>query len=83
MARVSAVIHENSRYQDPEATTYTNIVARAQHNFYATSDKGWQRISVPFTYEGNKTPAFLFHIPQMQPRDKVMKTMHCILMTQS
>ncbi|MBE6298812.1 MAG: T9SS type A sorting domain-containing protein [Bacteroidales bacterium] len=59
MARVSAVIHENSRYQDPEATTYTNIVARAQHNFYATSDKGWQRISVPFTYEGNKTPAYI------------------------
>ena len=59
MARVSAIIHENSRYQDPEATTYTNIVAKAQHNFYATSDKGWQRISVPFTYDGNKTPAYI------------------------
>ncbi len=59
MARVSAIIHENSRYQDPEATTYTNIVAKAQHNFYATSDKGWQRISAPFTYEGNKTPAYI------------------------
>lgn len=59
-ARVSAIIHENSRYQDPEAETYSNVVAKAQHNFYATSDKGWQRISVPFTYEeGSKTPAYI------------------------
>ena len=47
-ARVSAIIHENSRYQDPEAKTYTNVVAKAQKNFSATSSKGWQRISVPF-----------------------------------
>lgn len=58
-ARISAIIHENSRYQDPEATTYSNVVAKAQTNFYPTSDKGWQRISVPFVYEGNKTPAYI------------------------
>ncbi|MBR5323590.1 MAG: T9SS type A sorting domain-containing protein [Muribaculaceae bacterium] len=58
-ARVSAIIHENSRYQDPEATTYSNVVAKAQTNFFPTSDKGWQRISVPFVYEGNKTPAYI------------------------
>ncbi|MBR5532229.1 MAG: T9SS type A sorting domain-containing protein [Bacteroidales bacterium] len=60
-ARVSAIIHENSRYQDPEpeAKTYTNVVAKAQKNFSATSNKGWQRISVPFVYEGDKTPAYI------------------------
>ena len=58
-ARVSAIIHENSRYQDPEAKTYSNVVAKAQTNFFPTSDKGWQRISVPFVYEGNKTPAYI------------------------
>ena len=58
-ARVSAIIHENSRYQDPEAKTYSNVVAKAQTNFYPTSNKGWQRISVPFVYEGNKTPAYI------------------------
>ena len=58
-ARVSAIIHENSRYQDPEATTYSNVVAKAQKNFSPTSDKGWQRISVPFVYEGTKTPAYI------------------------
>lgn len=58
-ARVSAIIHENSRYQDPEAKTYSNVVAKAQTNFSPTSDKGWQRISVPFVYEGNKTPAYI------------------------
>lgn len=58
-ARVSAIIHENSRYQDPEATTYSNVVAKAQKNFFPTANKGWQRISAPFTYEGNKTPAYI------------------------
>ena len=58
-ARVSAIIHENSRYQDPAATTYTNVVAKAERNFYPTSSKGWQRISAPFVYEGNKTPAYI------------------------
>lgn len=58
-ARVSAIIHENSRYQDPEGKTYSNKVATAQRNFYPTSDKGWQRISAPFTYEGDKTPAYI------------------------
>lgn len=59
-ARVSAIIHENSRYQDPEATTYTNVVAKAQMNYSATTDNGWQRLSIPFTYEsGDKTPAYI------------------------
>ena len=58
-ARVAAIIHENSRYQDPEATTYTNVVAKAQTNFSPTSSNGWQRISAPFVYEGTKTPAYI------------------------
>lgn len=59
-ARVSAIIHENSRYQDPEATTYTNVVAKAQMNYSATADNGWQRLSIPFSYEsGDKTPAYI------------------------
>lgn len=59
-ARVSAIIHENSRYQDPEATTYTNVVAKAQMNYSATTDNGWQRLSIPFSYEsGDKTPAYI------------------------
>lgn len=59
-ARVSAIIHENSRYQDPEATTYTNVVAKAQMNYSATAGNGWQRLSIPFSYEsGDKTPAYI------------------------
>lgn len=59
-ARISAIIHESSRYQDPEAKSYTNVVAKAQRDYNATSDKGWQRQAIPFAYEsGSKTPAYI------------------------
>lgn len=58
-ARISAIIHDNSRYQDPEAVTYTNVVAKAQYD-YTSIDNDWQRISVPFTYEdGDNSPAYI------------------------
>lgn len=59
LARVSAIIHENSRYQDPEAQTYTNVVAKAQLNYAPASDNGWQRLSIPFVYEKSTNPSYL------------------------
>lgn len=59
LARVSAIIHENSRYQDPEAQTYTNVVAKAQLNYAPASDNAWQRLSIPFVYEKNTNPSYL------------------------
>ncbi len=51
-ARVSSVITTADKYQDPEATTdYSNVkIGSAVMNYAATSDMGWQRISVPFVY---------------------------------
>lgn len=51
-ARMHAAITTNARYQDPEGSTnYSNVkVAEAALNYSATSTKGWQRLSVPFTY---------------------------------
>ena len=61
-ARISAVIHGNSRYQDPEAedANYNNVVARAQVNYNATSEKDWQLMNIPFIYEENSVvPAYV------------------------
>ena len=50
-ARAHAVITTNARYQDPEASDYSSVkVADAAVNYAATSDMGWQRLSVPFHY---------------------------------
>ncbi len=50
-ARAHAVITTNARYQDPEVSDYSSIkIADAEINYAATTDKGWQRLSVPFTY---------------------------------
>lgn len=50
-ARAHAVITTNARYQDPEAKDYSSVkIGDAEINYSATSDMGWQRISVPFTY---------------------------------
>lgn len=52
-ARMSTIITTNARYQDPEAADYSEVkVATAAINYAATSDLGWQRVSVPFTYTG-------------------------------
>ncbi len=50
-ARANAVITQNARYQDPETGDYGKVkVASAAINYSATSSKGWQRLSTPFTY---------------------------------
>ena len=51
-ARTSVAITTNARYQDPESSdAHTNAkIASAAINYSATSDMGWQRLSVPFAY---------------------------------
>ena len=50
-ARAHAVITTAARYQDPETKDYSTVkIADAASNYSATSDKGWQRIAVPFKY---------------------------------
>lgn len=60
-ARMSTIITTNARYQDPEAKDYSTVkIATAEVNYAATSDLGWQRISVPFTYTGiEDEPAYI------------------------
>lgn len=51
MAKVSAIIHNDQRYQDPEDKDYTDVkVAEATDSIAPTN--AWKRISVPFSYEG-------------------------------
>ncbi len=45
-ATISAIITDGTRYQDPEATTYTNVVAKAKNNEIATTGGEWKRISI-------------------------------------
>ena len=51
-ARVSAIIHNDQRYQDPEGDNdYTNVkVASAELNYKAVEGYDWQRLSMPFAY---------------------------------
>ena len=50
-ARAHATLLTNARYQDPETGDYSSVkIAEATSNYSATTDKGWQRISVPFEY---------------------------------
>ena len=60
-ARMSTIITTNARYQDPEATDYSSVkIAEAVINYAATSDMGWQRLAVPFSYTANNgQPAFI------------------------
>lgn len=53
-ATVSAVIHDNSKYQDPEDTEYANVVAKAQDRSIESQDFTWQQVTVPFDYESYK-----------------------------
>lgn len=56
-ARVSATIHNDNNYRDPDDGSATNfVVAKAVHNYNSTDDE-WQRISVPFDYIGPSTDA--------------------------
>ena len=59
-ARVSAELTTNARYQDPETGDFANArIAGAAMNYPATAEMGWQRISVPFEYVSEQTPAFI------------------------
>ena len=50
-ARAHVAITTNARYQDPETGNSASVkIADAAINYSATSDMGWQRLSVPFTY---------------------------------
>ena len=60
-ARVNAVIHGNSNYQDPENTDYSNIkYAQATLNYQAASGNGWQQLNIPFNVINNNVkPAYI------------------------
>ena len=60
-ARVNAVIHGNSNYQDPENTDYSNIkYAQATLNYQAASGNGWQQLNIPFNVNHNNVkPAYI------------------------
>ena len=63
-ARMSTIITTDARYQDPEEGDYYADVkiAKAELNYAATSDMGWQRLAAPFTYyeaAAENRPAYL------------------------
>lgn len=53
-ATISAIIHNNTKYQDPEDKTYNNVVAKAKNAQIESNGFTWQRISIPFDYESYK-----------------------------
>lgn len=56
-ARISATIHDDYDYRDPENGDAPNhVVGRAEVNFTKT-DGVWKRLSVPFSYDGPSTDA--------------------------
>src|SRR5690554_3761832 len=59
-ARISATIHDNYNYRDPEdAAASPHKVAQAILNYGSTNNQ-WTRISIPFDYAGPATtPAFI------------------------
>lgn len=58
-ARISATIHDDYDYRDPEDANATpHVVGKAELDYGKTN--GWQRISIPFTYNGAATtPAYI------------------------
>lgn len=53
-ATISAIIHDNTKYQDPEDKRYKNVVAKAKNDKIESNGFKWQRISIPFDYESYK-----------------------------
>ena len=51
-ARMSTIITTDARYQDPEdGDYYADVkIAKAEVNYAASADMGWQRLSAPFCY---------------------------------
>lgn len=61
-ARLNTVITTDARYQDPEGEKDYSAVklGQATINYAATSNMGWQRLSVPFEYTDNAgKPAYI------------------------
>ena len=58
-ARVSAIIHDTYKYQDPtnDPTILKHKVAEAIVDINATEDRAWQRLSIPFEYNGESKSA--------------------------
>ncbi len=62
-ARVSTTLTTNARYQDPETANYGEArIAKAELNFAATAEMGWQRLAVPFQYNSEEMPAYILTI---------------------
>ncbi len=62
IARVNAVIHSNANYHDPEGSgNYNNVKhSQATIEYQATANKGWQRLSAPFSIKNSSlTPAYI------------------------
>jgi len=58
-ARISATIHDDYDYRDPEDANATpHVVAKAELDYGKTN--GWKRLSIPFIYSGQATtPAYI------------------------
>lgn len=60
-ARVSAILHKDYDYTDPEqdSTDANQVVAKAVQNFQTNGD--WMRLSIPFDYEDESSddPAYI------------------------
>lgn len=52
-ASVNAVLTDGSNYQDPEATTYNNVLAKATNATIATTNGEWTELELPFVYTSN------------------------------
>ena len=50
-ATVSAVITDDTYYQDPEDKEYSNIVAKAQNKTIESNGFVWQQLTIPFDYD--------------------------------
>lgn len=58
-ARISAIIHDTYKYQDPtdDPDILKHKVAEAVSDYSPAPDNGWQRLSLPFVYNGPSTSA--------------------------
>jgi hypothetical protein len=57
------VLTTDARYQDPETANFGEArIAKAEINFAATAEMGWQRLAVPFLYNSEDMPAYILTI---------------------
>ncbi len=55
LARVSAVVHTDMAFKDPNDVATANNLGQADSNFVQTN--GWKRFSIPFVWTGNASSA--------------------------